>query len=197
MSVTVHRVPPYRASLLLASLCALAACAPLRAPGAARSADAVPTLAAPSSAPPRAALQLVRAAYGDRSFSLQCAVSVTAQKLTVIGLTGVGQRMFTLDWQDGEVQLTRSPLAPNELDPRRLLADLQLVLWPLASIAPLWAQAGLVVTEPFEGVRRVQRGVELVAEVHYASDDPWHGRVWLVNFVDDYTLTIDSRAEES
>lgn len=199
----MDRFGPTRVPLICVLLaCAwLAGCVTPTSPGASRSstvsAPALPALAAPSSAPPRVALQLVRAAYGERSLSIQCAVSVTAETLTVIGLTGVGQRMFTLSWDGERTELTKSPLVPANLDPARLLTDLQLVLWPLESVAPLWARAGLTVTEPFAGVRRVLRGAQLVAEVHYASHDPWHGRVWLVNFVEDYTLTIDSRAEES
>jgi hypothetical protein len=74
-----------------------------------------------------------------------------------------------------------------------VLADVQLALWPLAPVREAFRAAGLEVSEPFAGVRRVLRGGRLVAEVHYAGGDPWNGRLWLVNFEHDYSLTIDTR----
>jgi hypothetical protein len=54
------------------------------------------------------------------------------------------------------------------------------------------ADQDLEVSEPFAGVRRLRRGSDLVAEVHYAAADPWASRLWLVNFELDYSLTIDT-----
>lgn len=178
--------------------CALAACASIspRVSGEAPTAAAIPALASPATAPARSALQLVRASYGSRTATLQCAVSVTNERLSVIGLTPTGQRLFTFAWDGQRVSAEKAPLVPEELDPARLLSDLQLVLWPLDALVPLWRTAGLTVSAPVPGLRRVQRGDQLIAEVHYAQTDGWHGRTWLVNFEFDYSLMIDSRAED-
>lgn len=186
----------YAGCVIVALMCS--ACSPLPRRGEAASIErsTVPALAAPSTAPPRSALQLVRAAYGVRQATLQCAVSVTPDRLSVIGLTPVGQRLFTFAWDGHQVSAEKAPLVPDDLDAGRLLSDLQLVLWPLDALVPLWSAAGLVVSSPLPGLRRVQRGDQLVAEVHYTEADAWHGRTWLVNFEFDYSLMIDSRAEE-
>jgi hypothetical protein len=55
-----------------------------------------------------------------------------------------------------------------------------------------YAASGETVSEPHAGVRRVLRGDRLVAEVHYATADPWNGRLWFVNFEFGYSLTIDT-----
>jgi len=154
----------------------------------------VPGLAAPGTAVPRTAEQVVRAAYGRRSFAFQSVVRLAPASLRVIGLDARGQRLFTVDWDGNRVEETRSPFLPATLATDRLLADLQLVLWPLAAIAPLWRASGFEVTEPYSGLRRVMRDGYIVEEVHYAGDDAWQGRSWLVNFTHGYSLTIDSRA---
>jgi hypothetical protein len=41
-------------------------------------------------------------------------------------------------------------------------------------------------------MRRLQRGDMPVAEVHYASSDPWNGRLWIVTFEFNYSLAVDS-----
>lgn len=153
----------------------------------------VPALAAPGTATARTAEQIVHAAYGDRGLVFQCVVQLSAGNLRVIGLDARGQRLFTIGWDGHTIEETRAPFVPATLTADRLLADLQLVLWPIAAIAPFWESAGFGITEPYPGMRRVVHDGRIVEEVHYAGDDPWRGRSWLVNFAHGYSLTIDSR----
>jgi len=90
------------------------------------------------------------------------------------------------------IDAQKSPFVPDKLDPERVLADMQLALWPLPAVQAAFRERGLTVTEPFAGLRRLTRGDALLAEVHYATGDPWSGRLWFVNFEFDYSLTIDT-----
>ena len=67
--------------------------------------------------------------------------------------------------------------------------------------APSGGRSGWRVSTPAYPDRvRTQRQVvdyalqrrALLAEVHYATADPWSGRLWFVNFEFDYSLTIDT-----
>ena len=68
------------------------------------------------------------------------------------------------------------------------------MFWPLAALQPRLQQEGWQLSEPAPGTRRLRRGAQLVAEVHYAAEDPWAGRSWLVNLDYGYSLQIDSQA---
>jgi hypothetical protein len=67
------------------------------------------------------------------------------------------------------------------------------VYWPLAALQQPLAAASWQISEPAPGTRRLRRDDHVIAEVHNASDDPWHGRTWLVNLEHGYTLSIDSK----
>ena len=164
-----------------------------------------PTAAADNTLPPTPLLppsslgqarqveQRLSGAYGDQNFELRCVVLVSADRLLLIGLMPWGQTAFELNY-DGETITAKSALLPQDFDPARLAADLQLALWPLERLEPVYREAGWSLSEPAPGVRRLRRDGAIVAEVHYADDDPWNGRLWLVNLRYGYTLAVDSHA---
>jgi hypothetical protein len=178
--------------VVLSSL--LGACRTVPAP-VGRAADAAPahvSLAPPDAVGARSAAQVIHAAYGARSVVLRTAIEVGVGKLDVVGVTATGQRLFTASYDGKSIDAQKSPFVPDKLDPERVLADMQLALWPLPAVQAAFGGRGLTVSEPFAGVRRLLRGDALLAEVHYASADPWNGRLWLVSFEFDYSLTIDT-----
>jgi hypothetical protein len=158
----------------------------------ARAAEHAP-LAPPDAVGARSAAQVIHAAYGARSVVLRTAIEVTPGRLQVVGVTSTGQRLFTASYDGKTIDAQKSPFVPEKLDPERVLADMQLALWPLPAVQAVFRERGLDVNETFPGVRRLLRGDALLAEVHYASADPWNGRLWLVSFEFGYSLTIDTR----
>ncbi|MEQ1439709.1 DUF3261 domain-containing protein [Fontimonas sp. SYSU GA230001] len=177
-------------SLLLAGALLSACAAAPPAPDAARS--GLPILPPSSLGAARRAEQVLYAAYAEREAALHCILDVNAERLRVIGLTALGQRVFTLEQDAAGVRVERAPFAPGELQPQDILADIQLAYWPLATLQAALPQ-GVRLTEPRAGLRRLYRGPRLVAEVHQATDDPWNGRLWLVNLEHGYSLDITSR----
>ncbi|HKE44761.1 MAG TPA: DUF3261 domain-containing protein [Steroidobacteraceae bacterium] len=141
----------------------------------------------------RSANQRLRAAYGDQEISLDCVVNVDADHLTVIGLLPGGPRVFTVEYDGKQVSEQKSSGVPEALRPELLLNDLQLTFWPRAALQTALQNTAWRVTEPDPRTRRLTRDAKLVAEVHYASADPWTGRAWLVNFERGYSITIDSQ----
>jgi hypothetical protein len=138
--------------------------------------------------------QVVRGAFGGREITFNCVVTVKGGKMTLVGLNSLGMRLFTVRYDGSAMTSETASEMPGALMPERLLADLQLVYWPLASLAKPMAEAGWQLSEPVTGIRRLRRGEQLVAEAHYSSEDPWRGRSWLVNFEYGYSLQIDSQA---
>jgi hypothetical protein len=183
------------AGLALAALL-FAACAhappPAATPAIVSAPQAAPSFAPPDVLSPRSASQVIHAAYGSRVATLRTAVQIDAGGLKVVGVSATGMRLFSAAYDGKRVTAERSPFVPKEVSPERVLADMQLALWPLAALQGAYASSGETVSEPHPGVRRVIRGDRLVAEVHYATDDPWNGRLWFVNFEFGYSLTIDT-----
>jgi hypothetical protein len=189
------------AAFTCAAVVLLAGCKTLP-PGAPTSsdapADAPPAdgaaagLAPPDAVGTRSASQVIHAAYGSRAVVLRTVIEAAPGKLDVVGVTATGQRVFSAHYDGRTLDARKSPFVPDKLDPARVLADMQLALWPLPAVQAAFRERGLTVTEPFAGVRRLSRGDALLAEVHYASTDPWSGRLWLVSFEFDYSLTIDT-----
>jgi hypothetical protein len=135
--------------------------------------------------------QVLRGDYAEHSFSLRSVVTVDATQLTVIGVTSMGLRAFTLKYDGEHLSEGRAPQVPDALQAKQLLNDLQLAFWPLTELQKSWHAAGGELSEPYPGTRRLYRTGTLLAEVHYASD-PWHGRVWLRHFDYPYSLLIES-----
>jgi hypothetical protein len=153
-------------------------------------------LVSPVAVGDRAVSQVVRASVGARDLTLNCVVTVKEGAMTVVGLNAVGVRLFTVRYDGSMVGAERAPGVPASLEPERLLADLQLVYWPLESLRPRLEEQGWQLSEPDASTRRLRQGERLVAEVHYepgaTAGNAWTGRSRLVNFSYGYSLQIDS-----
>jgi hypothetical protein len=142
----------------------------------------------------RAVNQIVRGAFGEREMTINCVVTVKDGVMTIVGLSAMGVRLFTMKYDGRSTSVDNTLPMPAQLTPERLLTDFQLVFWPLDALTKPLATSGWELTEATPGTRRLRRDTRLVAEVHYASADPWTGRSWLVNLEHGYTLSIDSKA---
>ncbi len=174
---------PALAAMLLLTACAHAPRTP--------EGPAPRALAPVSAVSPRSASQVIHAAFGDRAATLRTALEVSASGIKLVGVTATGQRLFTVSYDGTTVSAERGAFAPADIQPERVLADMQLALWPLPALRQALGD-GYEVAEPFGGVRRLRRDGRLVAEVHYAGGDPWAGRLWLVSFEHGYSLTVDT-----
>ena len=152
-----------------------------------------PLVAPASLGADRAVSQIVRGAFGPRDMTMNCVVTVKDGTMTVVGLSAMGLRVFTIRYDGTTTTVDNTLPVPPQLTPERLLADLQLVHWPLQTLAAPMRAAGWELTEPAPGTRRLRRDERVVAEVHYAGSDPWQGRTWLVNLEHGYTLNIESK----
>ncbi len=195
-STRISTLPPTRgigaaaiaAALVLAL--GLGACASMDAPATPAADAARFPMLTPASFGRSAQLdQVLHAAYGDQEASIQCLVTITPQRISMVGLTALGQRIFTLEYDGTALQAERASFAPDRVQPQRILADLQLALWPLDALQAATAAGPWRVTEPRPGLRRLRREGVLIAEVHRADAT----RLWLTQLRDGYSLDISSR----
>ncbi len=171
----------------------LAACAQL--PATPPATQALPPLARGLPPVPGQISQTLSAVFGEREATLACGLSVTEGGWNTVCVNPLGLRVFTLGVAaDGSVTAERGAAVPLQLDPRRVLADVQLAYWPLAALQAAYLGTGWRVTEPEPDTRRLWLDERVVAEVHYAGSSPWNGRLWLVNLRDGYALGIRSES---
>jgi hypothetical protein len=173
-------------------LLTLGACAttPPRAPASA----SWPLVSPASLGSDRVVSQVVRGAFGSRELTINCVVTVKDGSMTLVGMNSLGPRLFTIRYDGKAVHSEIAPPLQGALVPERLLADMQLVFWPFASLEKPLQEAGWTLSEPAPGLRRLRYGDRLIAEAHYGGDDPWSARSWFVNFEHGYSLQIDSQA---
>jgi hypothetical protein len=138
--------------------------------------------------------QVVRGAFGSREVTFNCVVTVSGGSMTLVGMNSLGLRLFTIRYDGKAVQSETTPAMQGAFAPERLLADMQLVFWPFASLEKPMREAGWHLSEPAPGIRRLRHGERMIAEAHYSGEDPWSTRSWLVNFEYGYSLQIDSEA---
>ncbi|NQZ08540.1 MAG: DUF3261 domain-containing protein [Algicola sp.] len=122
--------------LLLLSSCASNLSGPTTQPNAvALSDNSQYTLAkTPASMVGQGYLSLVTGGYEDSSYELLVQVELNRDNIVMVGTTVNGIELFELVWFDHKPwQLKQSPLAKT-IKPEYLLADFQLVHWPLPSI---------------------------------------------------------------
>jgi len=132
--------------------------------------------------------QQVTATVKGRTRVMQVALKVAPSDLTMIGLSSIGQRLFTLSWNEGETTLTSSLGDVSRLDPTRILADLELAYWPLPALrAALEPDLRL---EQQGTVRTLWRNDELLWFASSDTGDRWTSALTIYNASAGYRLDI-------
>ena len=81
-----------------------------------------------------AAEQLVTARYRDEVVVFQAHLTVSPQRLSLIGFDSFGRRAFTITSADGSASFEAEPGLPQGLRLANILADLAIVYWPADAV---------------------------------------------------------------
>lgn len=135
------------------------------------------------------ARQQVTLHYRGRTRSMQVALRVAPDNLTLIGLSGIGQRLFTLGWNGNTIQRSRGLADDKRLPADRILADLELAHWPLAALRTALADSDLRLEQLGE-TRTVWRGDTLLWIAYRGGDEPWHSPMTIYNARLNYRLDV-------
>lgn len=149
--------------------------------------------------------QIVDAKYGDKEFSFHCLLEVEPKLLTLVGMTPMNTRAFTLTFDGETLAVDVMPGAQLPAPPQHILADLQLALWPDPPVRGLTLDS-LVNDCTFAGFpapadgRLFKRDGEIVVQVMYEavqSAPHWSGRILFINCERNYSLDVRTiRAEK-
>jgi hypothetical protein len=137
------------------------------------------------------AFQLVQARYHDHRQNFQSIIQSTPGRFAIVMTVPSGPRILSIEWHEGVVSSKKEPIAPGNLVPERLLADLMLVYAPEEVLRDMISGGKLVTVG--DRVRRVFKDGRELIEVTRPAGDPWSGEATLTNFSFDYALDIQSR----
>jgi len=193
---------PRRRLALLVAFIGLTGCAVMQAPGvspppaepvAARPRPLFPI--APPQGPARRIVQQLTAHWPGSEKTLLCILELDSAHIAMAGLTQDGLSLFNLSYDGKTLEADKNPLVPELVAPELIIADLQLVYWPLAVLQKnLPKQLKLEAGPDF---RRLSEQGKPRIEVRYISqEDAWPRTVELTNLQYHYRLTIDTVSYE-
>lgn len=145
--------------------------------------------------------QIVEAKDGEREFTFHCLLEVDPEQLVLVGMTPFNTRAFTLTLTGESLTIDMAPGAQLPAEPSRILADLQLALWPDPQVAGLERTKSQ--SERGFPMRVFQRGDAVVIGITYDGSvrpdggDLWGKRLVFEQLEQNYSLTVTTvRAEK-
>jgi hypothetical protein len=126
---------------------------------------------------------------GGRIDELDAALEIDPARIEMVGLA-FGQRVLTINYDGKEMTSWRHLMLPKQVRADDVLEDMQLTLWPAASIAAALPDGWRI--EEAGAVRKLFLKEELVATITYAAQPRWSGTIVMDNLRYKYKLTIQS-----
>lgn len=135
------------------------------------------------------ARQQVTVHYRGKTRSLQIALRVVPDNLTLVGLSAMGQRVFTLGWNGQAIERGQGLDAGKRVPAKRILADLELAYWPLPALRKALTRRDLRLQQ-LGNTRTLWRGNKLLWLAYRANGDPWHSQLTVYNARLGYRLDV-------
>lgn len=130
---------------------------------------------------------------GDTPRTLDVLLEIDSTQVRLAGIA-MGQRVLSLRWNGTTLDVQRHPLLPAQVDPARVLRDIQYAFWPTADVQAV-LPAGWHLRDEVQR-RDLLNGDSLVLRIDYESDVPrWQGTVRLDNKLEGYRLEIRSEIQ--
>ena len=182
--------------MLLFSLCTvLSSCAVLTKPDLLKQPVLMPM--APPVGPSRRVVQQITAQWPDRKETMLCVLELDKQRIAIAGLTNDGLSLFNLTYDGKTIVADKSPLLPDSVAPEFIIADFQLVYWPIAVLQES-LQGSAWRLEVDTNHRRLYYQGNKAIEVNYLVPDAvWAKSAELINHRYNYRLQIKTISYEA
>ena len=142
------------------------------------------------------AVQLVTAHYRGDVQMFEAHLSVSPDRMTLIGLDPFGRRALTVTLTDTGIDIDKAPWFPQALRPENILADVTIIYWPEEAVRRGLARTGAVLRSDARGRSIIADGREVV-RVDYAptAGDAWAGTAHYRNDAFGYELDLRSAVD--
>lgn len=137
--------------------------------------------------------QQFKGQYQENKFNANVITQIDKNKLSVVALTTFGVRIFTLGYDGKNIEFRIPPVIPNhdKIKPEYILADMQLVYYPLKEIKKNLHGNVKVVESKKNGVSRIfYRNNKPFIEIYYSSSDFLKSDILYKNILRKYQYSI-------
>lgn len=138
-------------------------------------------------------VQQWRILFGSKSWLLLNVLDVTPHSLTLVGLSGFGHRVITLQYNGVDLHEEHYPRVPEELEGSEILRELQLIYWPKEAVLQVLPRGWHI--EESGAERTVMNADEAVVRIRCEGEHRWQGHCEYEDRRSGYRLIIDSQVE--
>jgi len=135
--------------------------------------------------------QIVQIKYAKKHYDFITRLEIANHSFKLVGLTGMGVKLFTINSVDGDYKFETSPLLGSELNLAYLLADLQLTYWPVDQLNPP-LQNHHAHIEAYTQQRLIFHHNEPIINIQFSSPDRWNKNIIFKHLKRNYTVTINT-----
>ncbi|MEW5248591.1 DUF3261 domain-containing protein [Microbulbifer discodermiae] len=136
--------------------------------------------------------QQVTVQYRDELWDLIGVSLIGSEEFRVSLLTVQGFSLMDIEYDGHKVQAQQYIDAGSQIPPQALLADMQLIYWPLEALQQSLPEPWRIQEKSSGGsrLRELLLDDNLYTEVRYSTDDIWQAEVYLEQKLIGYTLKI-------
>ena len=138
------------------------------------------------------ATQLITLRGYGQTFVLEVNLSVTPERVTLVGLDAIGRRAITITWTDQNVSAETAPWVPETFRPGSMLADIILIYWPEAAVRRALPAGGELLQEARSRTIRIDGKDVLRVDYGWAAGARWNGTLRYTNLAWDYEVDVQS-----
>lgn len=127
-----------------------------------------------------------------RSIDAQLEIDPAQLRMAAVAM---GTRILGLRWDGNTLDVQRHPQLPAQVDPARVLRDIQYAYWPTAAV-----RAGLPAGWTLDDAgaqRELRHDGQPVLSIRYHAAPRWAGNAELDNRVEGYRLLIESSVQDA
>lgn len=143
---------------------------------------------------PVEAEQMLTATYDGQTFAFEGRISITPERLVMVGVDGMGRRAMTATWDGRSLAIESAPWLPPNVRPGSMLADIVVLYWPEAAVRKALAPAGCKLLAS-EKSRKVRCGNDtvLTAKYDWPAGAKWNGALRYSNLAWGYEIDAQSK----
>jgi hypothetical protein len=140
------------------------------------------------------AAQMLTARYDNQTFLFEGRISITPDRLVLVGVDAMGRRAMTATWDGRSLSIESASWLPASVRPGSMLADIVMLYWPEAAVGKALAPAGckLLVTAKSREVRCGNDTV-LSAKYDWPAGAKWNGTLHYSNLAWRYEIEAQSK----
>jgi hypothetical protein len=138
-------------------------------------------------------VQLVTLRFAGQALTFDARLSITPERLVLVGIDGMGRRAMTVTWNGETMTAETAPWLPAAARPTSMLSDVVVLFFPIGAVRQSLAASGceLAITKRTRVVRCGEADI-IQAEYDQQSTALWNGKLRYWNLAWGYEAEVRS-----